>query len=74
MLTDEKLIEISRAVDEFLIEQVVKHELPPINLSGVILARMIRLNQDAQTDTELFELFNSILTKDIVNNDKGALH
>jgi hypothetical protein len=74
MLTDEKLIEISRAVDEFLIQQVVKHEVPPINLSGVILARMIRLNQDAQTDTELFELFNSILTKDIVSNDNHPLH
>ena len=41
MLTDEQLIEISRAVDEFLIEQVVKHELPPINLSGVILMVVI---------------------------------
>lgn len=74
MLTDEKLIEISRAVDEFLIQQVIKYEVPPINLSGVILARMIRLNQDAQTDTELFELFNSILTKDIVSNDNHPLH
>ena len=74
MLTDEKLIEISRAVDSFLIEQVVEHELPPINLTSVVLARLIRLNRDAQTETELFEILNSILTKDIVSNDKGALH
>ena len=64
MFTDEQLTKITYQVDDFLIKQITDHQISPLNLSGVLLARMIRLNQDAETETDLYKLFQAILNKE----------
>ncbi len=64
MLSDEQIETISHTIDNFMVEQVIDHEIPPINLAGIMLARMIRMNQDAETEEELYNLFRSVLNKD----------
>lgn len=64
MLTDEQIEKISHTIDNFMVEQVIDHEIPPINLAGIMLARMIRMNQDSETEEELYNLFRSILNQD----------
>jgi hypothetical protein len=64
MLSDEQIETISHTIDNFMVEQVIDHEIPPINLAGIMLARMIRMNQDSETEEELYKLFRSVLNKD----------
>ncbi len=64
MLSDEQIEKISHTIDNFMVEQVIDHEIPPINLAGIMLARMIRMNQDSETEEQLYNLFRSVLNKD----------
>ncbi len=63
MVTDEELLTISKKVDEFLSTLAVEHQLPAFELSAVILARLILLNSELQTQKDFRNLLNAIADK-----------
>lgn len=63
MVTDEELIKISYEIDNFLFEKVKETEMAPINLSGIIVARLIRLNESVSSEENFYKLLKSISNK-----------
>jgi hypothetical protein len=66
MVTDEELITLSKKVDEFLSTLAVEHQLPALELSAVILARLILLNTELQTQKDFRNLLNAIADRPIL--------
>ena len=63
MVTDEELIKMSYEIDDFLMNQIVKNNVEPINLSGIIIARLIRMNENVNSDEQFYKLVESIASK-----------
>ena len=66
MVTDEELLTISKKVDEFLSTLAVEYQIPALELSAVILARLILLNNELQTQKDFRNLLNAIADKPIL--------
>ena len=66
MFTDEQLIAVSNKVDEFLSTLAVEYQIPALELSAVILARLILLNNELQTQKDFRNLLNAIANKPIL--------
>ena len=60
MLSDDKLIEISRGVDNYLSTLMVKYEITPLSLAAVLLARTMVLNKEAGSTDDYLKLISSI--------------
>ena len=75
MVTDDELIAISKKVDIFLSTLSVEHQLPALELSAVILARLILLNTELQTQKDFRNLLNAIADRPILADPpKANLH
>ena len=66
MVTDDELIAISKKVDIFLSTLSVEHQLPALELSAVILARLILLNTELQNQKDFRNLLNAIADRPIL--------
>jgi len=66
MLTDEELLTISKKVDTFLSTLAVEYQVPVLELSAVILARLILLNNEFQNQKDFRNLLNAIADKSIL--------
>jgi hypothetical protein len=60
MLNDEKLIEISRGVDNYISTLLVKYEVTPLSLAAILLARTMVLNKEAGSTEDFLKLLSSI--------------
>ena len=60
MLNDEKLIEISRGVDDYLSTLLIKYEITPLSLAAVLLARTMVLNNEAGSSDDFVKLLQSV--------------
>ena len=75
MFTDEELIILSKKVDVFLSTLSVEHQLPALELSAVILARLILLNTELQNQKDFRNLLNAIADRPILaDSPKANLH
>jgi hypothetical protein len=75
MVTDDELIAISKKVDIFLSTLSVEHQLPALELSAVILARLILLNTELQNQKDFRNLLNAIADRPILADPpKANLH
>jgi hypothetical protein len=75
MVTDDELIAISKKVDIFLSTLSVEHQLPALELSAVILARLILLNTELQNQKDFRNLLTAIADKPILADPpKANLH
>lgn len=63
MVTDEELVKISYEIDDFLFEKIKETEMAPINLSGIIVARLIRMNESVSSEEDFYKLLKSISNK-----------
>jgi len=66
MVTDDELIAISKKVDTFLSTLAVEYQVPALELSAVILARLILLNNQFQNQKDFRSLLNAIADKSIL--------
>ena len=73
MVTDEELIKISEDIDEFLLNQIVKNNVEPLNLAAIILARLIRMNQDSKTEEQFYKLVESVNNKKHLEYERKTL-
>ena len=60
MLNDEKLIEISRGVDNYISALLVKYEVTPLSLAAILMARAMVLNKEAGSTEDFLKLLSSI--------------
>jgi hypothetical protein len=75
MVTDDELIAISKKVDIFLSTLSVEHQLPALELSAVILARLILLNTELQNQKDFRNLLTAIADRPILADPpKANLH
>jgi hypothetical protein len=72
MVTDDELIAISKKVDIFLSTLSVEHQLPALELSAVILARLILLNTELQNQKDFRNLLNAIADRPILADPPKA--
>ena len=61
-MDDNDLIEIAKSIDDVLMEKLLKYKLSVNGLNGVVLARLIMLNQEAGNMVNLRDFMNDILT------------
>ena len=74
MLTDEKLLEVSTKVDNFLLEIANENEMPALALSAVILARLMLINNEFQSSDDFKKLMGVVSEAPILKNTTQPLH
>jgi len=75
MVTDEELVTLSLKIDSFLSTLAVEHQIAALELSAVILARLILLNNELQNQKDFRNLLNAIADKPILADPpKANLH
>lgn len=60
-MDDNDLIDIAKSIDDVLMEKIIKYNLSVNGLNGVVLARLIMLNQEAGNMVNLRDFMNDIL-------------
>ena len=63
-MDDNDLIDIAKSIDDVLMEKIIKYNLSVNGLNGVVLARLIMLNQEANNMVNLRDFMNDILAND----------
>ena len=57
MIADKQLLTMTHEVDQFLIDMVTKHQMDPLSFTGMVLARLVLLNE---RHTDFFSLIQSV--------------
>ena len=70
MLNDEKLIENSHGVDNYLYKLMEDYEVTPLSLAAVLLARAMVLNKDAGSSDDFVKLLVSVVQNPPESNEK----
>jgi hypothetical protein len=73
MVTDEEVVKISYEIDDFLMNQVINHNVTPMQLSGMILARLVRMNEGVNCEGEFYKLVQSVADKNHLMPDERVL-
>ena len=68
-MNDEKLIEISRGVDNYLSTLLMKYEITPLSLAAVLLARTMVLNNEAGSSDDFVKLLHGIADNPLKRNE-----
>lgn len=62
-MTDDKLLEITREVDDILCMLIEKYQIGPLLVSSVLLARLMRMNDEIDNAVEFKDLMLKIIEK-----------
>lgn len=65
---DDDLQIVSDEMDLCLTGACVKHKMPPVMLSAIVLARLMHLNNSVETSEDFAKLLQSVAEK-ILNNE-----
>ena len=60
MVTDEELIEISHKIDDLLVDLAKTHSIEPLNISSIVIARLIRMSESANCDDHFYQLLTQV--------------
>ena len=63
MVTDDEVVKISYEIDDFLMKQVIDNNVTPMQLSGMILARLVRMNEGVNCEGEFYKLVQSVANR-----------
>ena len=74
MLTNEKLLEVSTKVDNFLLKIAEENEMPALALSAVVLARLMLINNEFQSTDDFKKLMGVVSEAPILKNITQPLH
>ena len=73
MLNDIELTEISHDIDDILLALAEKHDILPIHLSGIVMARLIRMNELMNTQDHFYQLAATVANKQHLETEKRIL-
>lgn len=74
MMTDEKLIEISRNVDSYISQLSVKYEITPLSLAAILVARTMLFNEEAGSTEDFLKLLNSVVKNPPTHPTETQVH
>jgi len=63
MVTDDEVVKISYEIDDFLMKQVIDNNITPMQLSGMILARLVRMSEGVKCEEDFYKLVQSVADK-----------
>lgn len=61
---DEAILNVSKEIDDFFVEQSLKYEMSANAINGVFMARLLRMNQTVGNMEGLYKLLETILSRD----------
>ena len=67
MLSDKQIEMVAREIDNTLASIAVRHEINPLNLSGIVIARLIHFTDK---DEDLYRLFSEVGAKNHLKNSE----
>jgi hypothetical protein len=67
MLSDKQIETVAREIDNLLGDLAIKHQIGPLSLSGIIIARLIHF---ANNDENLYKLFSEVGAKTHLQNSE----
>jgi hypothetical protein len=70
MLNDKQMSEVAYELDSFLVDLSEKYKLEPLNLSAVVLARLIRLTEEFGEGNH----FHMIMETAMMSRTESSMH
>lgn len=61
MLSDQQLIDLSMELDEYLYKTAEKYQVGGLSLSAIVLARLIRLNDEIESRKDFDKIMASAM-------------
>jgi hypothetical protein len=61
MLSDKELIDLSYEVDNVFSTLIEKHKISPLSFSAIVLARLMRLVQEVDNDSDFKQIMSSAI-------------
>jgi len=62
-MTDDKLVEMIREVDNNFSVLIDKYKVPPLSFSSIILARILLINESCGTGQDFRQLLSEVVLK-----------
>jgi hypothetical protein len=73
-MTDDKLLEITREVDDILSHLIEKYEIGALLVSSVLLARLMRMNVEIDNGVEFKNLMLKVIEKTKDQDTQKQVH
>ena len=73
-MTDDKLLEITREVDDILSMLIEKYQIGPLLVSSVLLARLMRMNVEIDNGVEFKDLMLKVIEKTKDQDTQKQVH
>jgi hypothetical protein len=74
MISDDKLIEMSHGVDNYISTLLMKYDITPLSLAAVLIARTMILNNEAGSSEDFVKLLQGIADNPPQMNDETKVH
>jgi len=68
MLSDKQLIDMSYEVDNLLSALMEKYQISPLSFSAIVLARLMRLVQEVDSDSDFKQIMSSAIGMETKEN------
>ena len=62
-MTDDKLIEMIKEVDDTFAVLIEKYQLPPLSFTSIVLARILLINESCGTGQDFRQLLSEVVLK-----------
>jgi hypothetical protein len=69
-MTEQKLNKLVLEIDNVLSKMIVEYEYDPLHLSSIILARLVRMNQEFESHDDFNKIMNSAILKRPTDNER----
>jgi hypothetical protein len=69
-MTELKVNKLVLEIDDVLSKMLVEYEFDPLHLSSIILARLVRMNQEFESHDEFNKIMNAAILKTPVDNER----
>ena len=73
-MDDKELFELAEDIDNFFNKTILEKELSVNGFNGVMLARMVRLNQACDNTENFIKLLNDITSGELTKSDEKITH
>lgn len=70
MIGDDELFKMTDEIDKLIIDLLIKYNIEPLNLTGIVMARLIHLNKNSD---EFYKLINSISSREHEKSEQRVL-
>ena len=69
-MNNDKLNKLVLEIDNLLSKMIVDYEYDPLHLSSIILARLVRMNQEFESHDDFNKIMNSAILKRPTDNER----